>query len=117
MFPMPPTTAELPSAQALASLSGERFVEIYRLSDHVPDDNVRTALKEAMRSRLRIDHPPRRPTTLRLFCAPFQDLLCDRIARLRRPFQIPRQVIAPLWALVGHYVPSGSLEDGDRDPA
>lgn len=93
-------TSAQQSAAMLRALPEARLREVYLLSDKVADAEMRSTLMEAMRTWLRVERPTRRATALRCFCEPFEHLLCGPVGRNRKPFRIPRTVIAPLWALI-----------------
>jgi hypothetical protein len=56
---------------------------------------ARPALSLPRREESRSDCPD-----LRLFCEPFADFLYDTVPNRRRPGQIPRSVLRPLWRLL-----------------
>jgi hypothetical protein len=103
-------TASLPSPAMLRALPDARLREVYLLSDKVADAEMRSTLMEAMRSWLRVERPTRRATTQRRFCEPFEHLLCGPVGRQRKPFRIPRTVIAPLWAMIRQQAGAESLD-------
>jgi hypothetical protein len=103
-------TSASPSAAMLRALPEARLREVYLLSDKVADAEMRSTLMEAMRAWLRVERPTRRATALRRFCEPFEHLLCGPVGRNRKPFRIPRTVIAPLWALIRQQAGADSLD-------
>jgi hypothetical protein len=99
-----------PSAAMLQALPDARLREVYLLSDKVADAEMRSTLMEAMRSWLRVERPTRRATAQRRFCEPFEHLLSGPVGRQRKPFRIPRTVIAPLWAMIRQQAGVESLD-------
>ncbi|GEO39619.1 hypothetical protein GGE65_003122 [Skermanella aerolata] len=99
-----------PSAAMLRALPEARLREVYLLSDKVADAEMRSTLMEAMRAWLRVERPIRKATALRRFCEPFEHLLCGPVGRNRKPFRVPRTVIAPLWALIRQQSGTESLD-------
>jgi hypothetical protein len=102
--------AASPSAAMLHALPEARLREVYLLSEKVADADIRSMLMETMRSWLRIERPTRRATALRRFCEPFEPLLCGPVGRQRKPFRLPRTVIAPLWAMIRQQAGADSLD-------
>lgn len=103
-------TSAQQSAAMLRALPEARLREVYLLSDKVADAEMRSTLMEAMRTWLRVERPTRRATALRRFCEPFEHLLCGPVGRNRKPFRVPRTVIAPLWALIRQQAGAESLD-------
>jgi hypothetical protein len=103
--------AASPSIAMLPTLPEARLMEVYLLSDRVADAEMRSTLMKAMRSWLRVARPTRRATALRRFCEPFEPLLCGPVGRRRKPFRVPRTVIAPLWAMIRQQAGAESPDD------
>jgi hypothetical protein len=55
------------------------------------------AILEGLRPVLRREHYDRRPTPLRLFCRPFQDLLTCQPRRTKQKASIARGTLVPVW--------------------
>jgi hypothetical protein len=55
------------------------------------------AILEGLRPVLRREHYDRRPTPLRLFCRPFQDLLTCQPRKVKQKAAIARGTLVPLW--------------------
>src|SRR5215469_7477596 len=70
-------------------------VETDRLMDgHVlPHETI----LEGLRPALRVEHQDRRPTPLRLFCRPFQDLLTCQPRKTKQKAAIARGTLVPVW--------------------
>lgn len=79
-----------PAAQKLAMA-----VEVDRLMDgkSLPHE----AILDGLRPVLRQDHYDRRPTPLRLFCRPFQDLLTCQPRKTKQKACIARGSLVPVW--------------------
>ncbi|QQP91538.1 hypothetical protein IGS68_10160 [Skermanella sp. TT6] len=91
---------QLPERRALDELSEDKVRMVYALADKMPDDALRGMFKDQLRHRLKKIRPLRRLTAERLFCVPFESLLCNEPARPRPLGSIPRSSVSPLWALV-----------------
>jgi hypothetical protein len=52
---------------------------------------------EGLRPALRREHHDRRPTPLRLFCRPFQDLLTCQPRKVKQKAEIARGTLVPVW--------------------
>src|ERR1700761_6276719 len=52
---------------------------------------------EGLRPALRREHFDRRPTPLRLFCRPFQDLLTSQPRKTKQKASIARGSLVPVW--------------------
>src|ERR1700744_2641782 len=70
-------------------------VETDRLMDGhaLPHEDI----LEGLRPTLRRDHYDRRPTPLRLFCRPFQDLLTCEPRKTKQKASIARGTLVPTW--------------------
>src|SRR6202012_44459 len=70
-------------------------VEVDRLMDGhtLPHETILSGL----RPTLRRDHYDRRPTPLRLFCRPFQDLLTCEPRKTKQKASIARGTLVPTW--------------------
>jgi hypothetical protein len=55
------------------------------------------AILEGLRPALRREHHDRRPTPLRLFCRPFQDLLTCQPRKVKQKAAIARGSLVPVW--------------------
>ena len=55
------------------------------------------AILEGLRPVLRREHYDRRPTPLRLFCRPFQDLLTCQPRKVKQKAAIARGTLVPVW--------------------
>ena len=55
------------------------------------------AILEGLRPALRREHYDRRPTPLRLFCRPFQDLLTCHPRKVKQKAAIARGSLVPVW--------------------
>jgi hypothetical protein len=55
------------------------------------------AILEGLRPVLRREHYDRRPTPLRLFCRPFQDLLTCQPRKTKQKASIARATLVPVW--------------------
>jgi hypothetical protein len=69
----------------------------------------------AMRPRLRVSRPPRRLNALRVFCRPFEDMLCDTPIAQKRLGQIARRAIVPCWTAVAARIDRALLAQLERD--
>ena len=84
----------------LGAVDDDKLVRIVGMLEAV---NHRPGVREAVatvRPRLASLRPSRRPTLVRLFCRPFEDLLIDREDEDLRDGRIPRRLIMPCWRLV-----------------
>src|SRR5215472_3549391 len=81
-------------------------VETDRLMDgHVlPHETI----LEGLRPALRRENFDRRPTPLRLFCRPFQDLLTCRPRKVKQKAAIARGSLVPVWNWVSHVLVPGA---------
>jgi hypothetical protein len=70
-------------------------VEVDRLMDGhaLPHETI----LEGLRPVLRREHYNRRPTPLRLFCQPFQDLLTCQPRKVKQKASIARTTLVPVW--------------------
>ena len=91
---------QLPDKKQLDELSEEKIRMVYALTEKMPDDNTRGHFKDQLRHRLKGIRPLRRLTAARLFCFPFEPLLCNETGRNRPLGAIPRRVVRHLWPLV-----------------
>src|SRR5271156_1392362 len=73
-------------------------VEMDRLMDGhcLPHEDILSGLRPILRQ----EHPDRRPTPLRLFCRPFQDLLTSKPRTLKQKGAISRTSLIPVWTWV-----------------
>ncbi|MBL8838563.1 MAG: hypothetical protein JNL66_20090 [Alphaproteobacteria bacterium] len=69
----------------------------------------------AMRPRLRVARPQRRPNAERIFCRPFEDLLHDLPAAGKRPGRIARRAIRPAWAVLSRRLDGRLLAAVERE--
>lgn len=69
----------------------------------------------AMRPRLRVARPQRRPNAERIFCRPFEDLLHDLPGGGKRPGRIARRAIRPAWAVLSRRIDGRLLAAIDRE--
>ena len=68
------------------------------------------AILEGLRPTLRREHHDRRPTPLRLFCRPFQDLLTCQQRKAKQKAAIARGSLVPVWNWVSlTLVPDAAL--------
>jgi len=68
------------------------------------------AILEGLRPALRREHHDRRPTPLRLFCRPFQDLLTCQPRKVKQKAAITRGSLVPVWNWVSlTLVPEATL--------
>ncbi len=68
------------------------------------------AILEGLRPALRREHHDRRPTPLRLFCRPFQDLLTCQPRKVKQKAAIARGSLVPVWNWVSlTLVPEATL--------
>jgi hypothetical protein len=95
----------LPKRKELDQLSEEKIKMVYALADKMPDDQLRSQLKDQLRHRLKKIRPLRRLTAIRLFCLPFESLLSNDTPGLKAFGSIPRNCINPLWSLVLEQLP------------
>jgi hypothetical protein len=90
----------LPTKHELDTLADDKIRQIYTLAEKMPDMSMQVQFLGSLRHRLRVLRPVRRVTALRLFCLPFEALLCNETPRRREFAMIPRSVILPLWHIV-----------------
>ena len=96
---------QLPERQELDQLSEEKIRMVYALADKMPDDQLRSQLKDQLRHRLKEIRLLRRLTSKRLFCLPFESLLTNDTPRSRTLGSIPRNCLNSLWSLVLEHMP------------
>jgi len=72
---------QLPERKELDQLSEEKIKMVYALADKMPDDQLRSQLKDQLRHRLKEIRLLRRLTSKRLFCLPFESLLTNDTPR------------------------------------
>ena len=85
-----------------------RSLEMRRLK--VDHRATADAVLSRLRPRMSMARPPRRPTTQRLFCLPFEDLLYDPGTPRKAVGRIPRSAIAPIWSLFADNAAAGVVE-------
>jgi hypothetical protein len=97
-----------------SELSDAKVLQIYQLLEKVGDKPEAHHAIEAMRPRLTILRPPRRPNLSRLFFRPVEDMLDDPDSYDRRVNRICRTTLTPCWQALRERMPEKLLNETHR---
>ena len=104
----------------LFDMSDAQFAELVEFIDRARASaagrDFSAAALAAMRPRLRVARPRRRPNAERIFCRPFEDMLHD-LPDAKRPGRIARRAIAPVWAVLSRRIDGRLLAAVEREAA